>query len=294
MKVNRLSSLTRSIDLNYPTNRMIVNISLFFFLGVLILQFLLQKAFFPSLDSGFRAGMSVFLAWVFAREIDPDNEFSAFIGAFLGGIGFFFFPSPALLVLLLEILLIRMLNRSTGLPAKPSDSVIILLLSGWISVQYGFIFSLLTALVFFLDSFLPEANRQNRIFGVIASLLTLILAAFSFLTETGKGEIHLNTEFTKLNLFMLAAGVLFILKILNSRKIMSRGDLTGIPMNPVRVQTAQLIALLSAVIYAVLEEWEGFESFLPLWAAILGVSFYYLFIYLQGLLKKLLTASNPD
>ncbi|MGB9929044.1 MAG: hypothetical protein ACPK85_11675 [Methanosarcina sp.] len=85
---------------------------------------------------------------------------------------------------------------------------------------------------------------------------------------------------------MLITTFLFIPKILSSRKITSTGDVTGIPLNPLRVQKAQLMALLSAVIYAIIKEWKGFENLLPLWAAILGVSFYYLFIYLQRLLKK--------
>lgn len=295
MQANRLSSLTRPVDLNYATNKLIVIISSLFFLAILILQFVFQKAsFFQGLDSGFNAGMSVFIAWAFAREIDPDSELSAFVAAFISALGFFFFPSPVLLILLLEILLLRLLNRSTGLPAKFLDLIILILLSSWISVKYSFIFGLSTTLVFFLDSFLPEPNRQSRIFGVIAIILTFfftgISEGFSFLAAAGEKQIYLNSELNpelaELGLFMLITTFLFIPKILSSRKITSTGDVTGIPLSPLRVQTAQLMALLSAVIYAIIKDWKGFENLLPLWAAILGVSFYYLFIYLQRLLKK--------
>ena len=284
MRIKRLSSITRSIDLNYPTNRIIVEITLLFLLGTAGFQLILGKAISSALYSGLIAGASVFLAWAFARELDPDNELSAFFAAFLGCAGFLFFPSPFLLALFLEILLIRIVNRSTGLPSKTSDSIAVLLLSGWISSQGNWIFGLFTALAFFLDSFLPEPNRQNRIFGVIAFIVSLI----AFIRTPGKESILLNAE---LGLFILAAVLLFIPQVLSSRKIKSRGDLTGIPLDSLRMQAAQLTAMLSAGLSAVLGGVAGAESLMPLWGAILGISLYG---NLQVLLKKRRKPSQPD
>lgn len=284
MRIERLSSITRSIDLNYPTNRIIVEITLLFLLGTAGFQLILGKAISSALYSGLIAGASVFLAWAFARELDPDNELSAFFAAFLGCAGFLFFPSPFLLALFLEILLIRIVNRSTGLPSKTSDSIAVLLLSGWISSQGNWIFGLFTALAFFLDSFLPEPNRQNRIFGVIAFIVSLL----AFIRTPGKESILLNAE---LGLFILAAVLLFIPQVLSSRKIKSRGDLTGIPLDSLRMQAAQLTAMLSAGLSAVLGGVAGAESLMPLWGAILGISLYG---NLQVLLKKRSKPSQPD
>ena len=284
MRIERLSSITRSIDLNYPTNRIIVEITLLFLLGTAGFQLIQGKAISSALYSGLIAGASVFLAWAFARELDPDNELSAFFAAFLGCAGFLFFPSPFLLALFLEILLIRIVNRSTGLPSKTSDSIAVLLLSGWISSQGNWIFGLFTALAFFLDSFLPEPNRQNRIFGVIAFIASLL----AFIRTPGKESILLNAE---LGLFILAAVLLFIPIVLSSRKIKSRGDLTGIPLDSLRMQAAQLTAMLSAGLSAVLGGVAGAESLMPLWGAILGISLYG---NLQVLLKKRRKPSQPD
>lgn len=284
MRIKRLSSITRSIDLNYPTNRIIVEITLLFLLGTAGFQLILGKAISSALYSGLIAGASVFLAWAFARELDPDNELSAFFAAFLGCAGFLFFPSPFLLALFLEILLIRIVNRSTGLPSKTSDSIAVLLLSGWISSQGNWIFGLFTALAFFLDSFLPEPNRQNRIFGVIAFIVSLL----AFIRTPGKESILLNAE---LGLFILTAVLLFIPQVLSSRKIKSRGDLTGIPLDSLRMQAAQLTAMLSAGLSAVLGGVAGAESLMPLWGAILGISLYG---NLQVLLKKRSKPSQPD
>jgi len=284
MRIERLSSITRSIDLNYPTNRIIVEITLLFLLGTAGFQLILGKAISSALYSGLIAGASVFLAWAFARELDPDNELSAFFAAFLGCAGFVFFPSPFLLALFLEILLIRIVNRSTGLPSKTSDSIAVLLLSGWISSQGNWIFGLFTALAFFLDSFLPEPNRQNRIFGVIAFIVSLL----AFIRTPGKESVLLDVE---VGLFILAAVLLFIPHVLSSRKIKSRGDLTGIPLDSLRTQAAQLTAMLSAGLSAVLGGVAGAESLMPLWGAILGISLYG---NLQVLLKKRSKSSWPD
>ncbi|MGA9188292.1 MAG: hypothetical protein WB014_06940 [Methanosarcina sp.] len=284
MKIERLSSVARSINLAYPTNRAIVIITLLFLLGTTGLQLSLGRGISSALDFGLRAGVSVFLAWAFARELDTDNELSAFVAAFSGCAGFLLFPSPFLLALFLELLLIRIINRSTGLAAKTSDSLVILLLSGWISFQGEWLFGLFTALAFFLDSFLPEPNRCNRIFGGIAFLISLFVS----IRTAGKESILMNTQ---LGLFMLAAALLFVPQLLSSWKIKSRGDLTGIPLDPLRIHAAQLTALLSAVLFATLKGWAGVESLMPLWGAFLGISLYG---YLQMLLKRLCKVSQPD
>ena len=233
MEKNQLSSLTRAIDLSYPTNRAITIIAFFCFLGASGFEFILKHDFFAALEYGFRAGISIFLTWAFARELDPDKELSAFFATFLGFIGLLFFPFPFLLALLLELLLIRLINRSTGLPSKSSDALILLLLAGWISFQGFWVFGLLTAIAFFLDSFLPEPNLKNRTFGAAAFVITI----FCFLNYGGTGQVYLGVE-SRLEsvLFVIATALLFIPKILMSRKIDSRGDSTGTPLYPVRVQ----------------------------------------------------------
>lgn len=283
MNEKRLSSLTRAIDLNYPTNKAITIIVFFCFFGASGFDFILRHDFFSAFEYGFRAGISIFLTWAFARELDPDKELSAFFATFLGFIGLLFFSFPFLLALLLELLLMRLINRSTGLPSKTSDSLILLLLSSWISFQGLWVFGLLTAIAFFLDSFLPEPNVRNRVFGAAAFIITV----FCFLNYEGTGQIYFGLESkTESVLFVIATTLLFIPKILMSRKIDSRGDLTGTPLYPVRVQCAQIVALLSIFMLIILEGWQAAGSLMPVWAAILGISLYsYLEIGLQEVRK---------
>lgn len=279
MKEKRLSSLARSIDLGYPTNRAITIIAFFCFLGASGFEFILKHNFFAALEYGFSAGISIFLTWAFARELDPDKELSAFFAVFLGFIWLFFSHFPFLIALLLELLLIRLINRSTGLPSKSLDALIILLLAGWTSFHGSWIFGLLTAIAFFLDSFLPEPNFKNRFYGFAAFLIT----AFYFLNYMRNGQVYPGIESSLQSiLFAGTTALLFIPKILMSRKIDSRGDLSGTPLYPVRVQTAQILAFLSIFILAALEGWQVAGSLMPVWAAIVGISLYsYLEIVIQ-------------
>lgn len=299
MQINRLSSITRSIDLSYPTNRAIAVISILFLFGIAGFQFFSGKTFPVALASGFRAGFSVFFAWALAREIDPDNELSAFAAAFLACMGFLlflspffpspFFPSPGLLVLFLFLLSIRIVNRSTGLPAKLFDSLVILLLSGWLSLQESWSFGLIAALAFFLDGFLPEPNRSHRAFAGAAFLISLFaLSGAGAAGTAGVAGVAGGKEviFGDAGILVLTASFLFLPHIFFSRKIRTKGDLSGSPLTPIRVQAAQLSSLAGALLLAGLEGWRGIEVLMPLWGALIGVPIYgYAQLLLQTLRK---------
>ncbi|AKB78057.1 hypothetical protein MSHOH_1574 [Methanosarcina horonobensis HB-1 = JCM 15518] len=68
---------------------------------------------------------------------------------------------------------------------------------------------------------------------------------------------------TGLLFFVLTAALLFIPRVFKSRKVKSKGDLTGITLNPLRVQTAQLMAFLSVSLPAVMQGWSGIENLMP-------------------------------
>jgi hypothetical protein len=76
----------------------------------------------------------------------------------------------------------------------------------------------------------------------------------------------------------VAMAGLFLLVIATSREIQAVGDTTGKPLNPRRVQAAQVLALLTALLFAWWAGESGVVALLPLWAATLGVSLYRLAI----------------
>jgi hypothetical protein len=75
----------------------------------------------------------VFLAWVLCRELDPDHDLSAFVAVGLALGGLFLWGLTRLVVLLWLILILRVVNRTMGLPAGILDSLAVLGLGIWLS-----------------------------------------------------------------------------------------------------------------------------------------------------------------
>ncbi|MGD2206818.1 MAG: hypothetical protein PVH17_08570, partial [Anaerolineae bacterium] len=179
MKFSDITALGRPIDPNYPTNRAIAALTLVVMIGGAAYRLFAGAALFDSMLWGVGAGLAVFLAWALARELDPDHALSAFVAAGLMLIGLFFLEPPNLLMLFWLLLVLRIVNRTTGLPARPLDSLAVLGLGGWLTLQGGnWIAGLATAAAFMLDGWLPSMLGRHRLFAVLALVVTVTLAVF--------------------------------------------------------------------------------------------------------------------
>jgi hypothetical protein len=72
----------------------------------------------------------------------------------------------------------------------------------------------------------------------------------------------------------LAVSVLFLPVLLSARRLESVGDRSQEPLEPIRVQAAQVLALLTAVEAAILGGTAAISLLLPLWAAVVGALLY--------------------
>lgn len=273
MGISRFSSIARPIDPNYPTNRAISILTLLVIFSSTGFQVLSGISPLQALIPGIRSGIYIFLAWALARELDPDNELSAFVAAFLACVALLYFPVPGMLPLALFLLLTRILNRSAGLPAKSFDSLLILLLSSWVTLQENWIFGAAAAAAFFLDSRLSDPGRQQLFYAGAAALISafgLLRELKTGALESGLSEISVLQE-QGLLLVILIPAILFAEHILASRKIKSKGDRNGLPLDPGRVRAAQTMALVGALALAALEGSAGVEYLLPLWSAMIGI-----------------------
>ena len=95
---------------------------------------------------GAGVGLTVFLSWALARELDPDNDHSAFVGAGLVSIGVFLWGLPHFLALFCLLVLGRIVNRSSGLSARTADSMAAVVLSGLLVYQGSWGFGLAAAM----------------------------------------------------------------------------------------------------------------------------------------------------
>lgn len=272
MQINNITAIARPIDPDYSTNRAIAVVAMVVTVGGAIFQLLTSGELIQSALWGIAAGFAVFLAWALGRELDPDHDLSAFVAAGWALIGVLFLDLPSIIVLFWILLLVRIVNRTVGLPARILDSLLILGLAGWLTLQGNWIVGLTTALAFFLDGQLSPPHRRQLLFAGITFLVTVI--SF-FLTGGIHGEANLSSPGL---LALLVVSVLFALVIIDSRELRTLGDQTSEPLNPKRVQAAQIIALLTGIQFALWRGDPGLVSLMPLWAAMLGVALYRLFV----------------
>ena len=119
VNVEQLSSLSRSVDPRYPSNRLAIA-------GALIAGVVTALANSFVLDTGLEpvsAAVGVFLAWATARELDPDHPSSA-AAAMPISLVFLLVVGPASLLVSMGILLgVRLLAGTVGAPIRPLDII---------------------------------------------------------------------------------------------------------------------------------------------------------------------------
>jgi hypothetical protein len=271
----------RAIDPRYPTNLAIGLLCATVFLAGVAVQVLTGFDWVPAIQWAIGASFAVFFAWALSRELDPDHDLSAFVGAGLIFVAVWLIELPTLLALLWIILVLRTVNRTTGLAAKVMDSLGLLALGGWLAWQGNWGYGLVTALALGLDGRLSLPLKRHLAFAVLALAITGIsLLPFGLFSESKAGvgaAVGVGLSWPVL-LALFATSCLFLLVIYGSRVIQSVGDVGGEPLDPRRVQAAQGLALLTALQVAWWQGTPGVTSLLPLWAAMLGTGSYQLFV----------------
>jgi len=271
MKTEQITAIGRPVDPNYPTNRAILIIMLVVLIGGAVWQWLSGAAMLAGLLWGVQAGLGVFLAWAMCRELDPDHDLRAFPAAGLALIALFW-GQPDLMVLFWMLLVIRVVNRTPGIPATWLDSLLIAGLSGWLVWQRGnALYGIVATLAFLLDSQIQSPsstspthsrNQKQVLFAGAVAVVTLVWAVL---------EGHWPEEFAMLPLLAtLVMGALFVPVLVASRRVEAVGDQSGAPLSPRRVQAGQGLLLLAGVGLALCEGSAGIVSVTPFWAAVVG------------------------
>ncbi len=277
MKLTDITALGRTpIDPRYPTNLAIAALTAIVAIAGAVFYLFSGAAFLESALWGIEIGLVLFLTWALGRELDPDHDLAAFVGAGLVLIALLLVGPPPLLVVLWLLLALRLVNRTVGLPAKPLDSLAVLGLGLWLTWQGYWIAGLVTAGAFLLDGLLSPPLRYHLFISGLALVATIVLSVFHGGVATEGGP----TMLVVVSSVVLAG--LFAVVIATSREVQAVGDATREPLNPRRVQAAQLLALLTALLFAWWYGTSGLVALLPLWAALLGTSLYRLVILVRS------------
>lgn len=265
--MRNFTSIGRPIDPNYPTNRAIAILAALVAFAATLLKLATGLALLQSGLWGLSAGLAVFLTWAICRELDPDNDLSAFVAVGWALIGLIFWGLPNASVLFWILLAVRIVNRTTGLSATIFDSLGVVAFGSWLSFQGNWGIGFFTAVAFFLDAQLPSGKQQQMIFALVSG----VLAALALVI----GNRAFGAEGIPLALG-IALGCIgaFWLVFASSQTMATIADDTGEALNGNRVQSGQILALSAGLEIALWQGTAGLVAVMPLWAAVLGAASY--------------------
>jgi hypothetical protein len=145
-------------------------------------------------------------------------------------------------------------------------------MGAWLTWQGYWMAGLIAAVAFLLDGLLSPPLRYHLFVSALAFVTTVVLSII-------RGDVAMPTgPILPIATSSVVIAALFLVVIATTRAVEAVGDATDEVLNPRRVQAAQVLALLTALLFAWWAGASGLITLLPLWAAMIGVGFYRLLI----------------
>ena len=242
-RLYQYTSIGRTLDPAWPTNKaVLVLLPLAALLGAAVGW---QRHADPwqALQEALLFALILFVSWALARELDPDDNPAAFISMACGVLAALALAKPGVLIAFVTLGLVRIVNRSTGLAARKSDSAVLMILS--IVVIYTTaspLFGVVAALAFILDGSLREPLRHQWIFGLVCLGATVVYMVDHDVTL---GQFRPpDSLFEWLAVLFL---LIFALNILLTRRVRATGDVNHRALDVKRVRGGMAVGLLAAL-----------------------------------------------
>lgn len=270
IKVEQISGIARPLSFRYPTNRaIIIIVALIIVLGTPV-KLLLGSSFLSSIVWAFGTGGALFFSWALTRELDPDHNASAFIAVTVTLAVFFITDLPNLLALLWLLIVIRILNRITGIAPTIFDLIgtsIVAIVLNW---QATWLYGLITALVLYIHLSI-DSKKSRRLLLVALLILLVVVSAILGITS-------LITISASLTVMAMVLSILFIPPILFTNRLQSLTDITEEPVSVSRLRITRVVAIVTGFLVVLTLGNDGFYDLLPLWSAVVGILLYYLYL----------------
>ena len=264
-------TLARGLDSSYTPNKVLFAVLLLVIPVTIGWQVFSGETIVQSLIISLFQVILVFLCWALGRELDPDHDYAAFFG-----IVFLFLPFTItqgnILIAIWFLIGLRVINLTTGKSVTSTDILVYVLLSFLAALVTSAILVIpLSIIIILLSSFLPK--RQPEL-GLLS--IPLFPGFILLMLITPETWCFLNVSPLILIYIAFSSALLFLVTT-TTDTIDCTGDRSMKPLSLKRVQTAQLVGVLSVLI---LSTFHGNILFVfPMWAAISGVGIYRL-IYL--------------
>ena len=273
MEIDKISSIGRPLDFKYKTNKAIAIITTVTIMFGFVLSILKEFTIPNVILLGVSFGITFFVSWAISREIDPDNSISAFIGLIPLFIILFFWIETNIVILFWLLISLRIINRTTGLPARILDSGMLFIISVLMSYFYSPIFGFLAAIVFLFDAKLIDGQKFQLIFASLSLFLSIIFFTIN-------NQVFLLPIFSMLQLLsILIIAIVFAVISYFTKDVKSKGDKNNEPLSLSRIKAAQIFILFSALLMSFVEI--GLTAMIPVWCVLLGVIIHRLALYLK-------------
>ena len=236
----RFTSIARPVDPAYLTNRALLIILPLLAAVSAAVAYLSDTGSAP-LSAAFSGALVAFVAWALTRELAPDYNGVAFIALAFAWAGSIAFDMRQVLLAFVALLLVRIVNRSTGLPARPFDTLSVFGFCTWaaINMQQPLIL-LVASLAFALDAFLERPLRLHYL------AAGACLAAFGWLLVSGSNPLTGDLRGQDwLLVGVIALGVAHVVRA--SQKPVSYCDTSPDRLDRARVNAGLVIGGLLAV-----------------------------------------------
>ncbi len=236
----RFTSIARPVDPAYLTNRALLIVLPLLAAASAGVAWLGDTGGGP-MSAAFSGALVAFVAWALTRELAPDYNGVAFVALAFAWAGSIAFDMRQVLLAFVALLLVRIVNRSTGLPARPFDTISVFGFCTWAAVNTQQPLILLVAsFAFALDARLERPLRLHY----LAAAASLV--AFVWLLLNGSNPLagYLNVR-DWLLVGVIAVGVALVVR--SSLEPVSYCDTSPDRLDRARVNAGLVIGWLLAV-----------------------------------------------
>ena len=241
-RIYKYTSIGRPLEPAYWTNKaVLILIPLAALLGA-VMAWLGDGQGMQILHSAIAYLLISFGSWALARELFPDDNPAAFVSMALAILAALSFDSPGILIVFATLGLVRIVNRSTGMAARKTDSIIVTLLVFWViyatrSPFYGAV----AALAFVFDGSLKNPLRHQWVFALICFGGMIV-----YMVDHDVGLAYFSAPDSLIEWLSLVALLILALDLFLLKKIRSVADLNGQPLDLTRVKGGMAVGLVAA------------------------------------------------
>ncbi|HLF31800.1 MAG TPA: hypothetical protein VI566_12330 [Xanthomonadales bacterium] len=242
-RIYSLTSIGRPLDPAWPSNKAVLILMPLAALAGLVYAFYLGLGMWQALQVAAVFALAVFGTWALARELLPDDQVAAFISMALGFLAALVNVQPGLLVLFSTLGLVRIVNRSTGLAPRASDSILVtLLVIGTIYASQSPWLGAVAALAFFLDGILHKPVKKQWLYAVICFGAMVV-----YMVDHDVAWWMVVVPDSLLEWLALLTLLLFSLNLFLLKKVHSRGDTDNLRLDVQRVKGGMAIGVLATL-----------------------------------------------